>query len=47
MTVINKESEKAYEIYEIGEDYVILINEEGEKKKITKVDFVRNYRGRK
>ena len=44
MNVLNKWSGKRYEVWEMGEDYVILKRENGETFKITRKEFNFNYR---
>jgi hypothetical protein len=44
MVCVNKWNSGRYEIWEMGEDYVILKRENGETFKITRKEFNFNYR---
>jgi hypothetical protein len=44
MVCVNKWNSGKYEIWEMGEDYVILKRENGETFKITRKEFNFNYR---
>ena len=44
MVVTNRWNKNKYEVWEMGEDYVILKRENGETFKITRKEFNFNYR---